>query len=274
MDGEEDKGGNRVLKRLRRLERERRQKRKERNERMQKRLAQVVMLDDSTTPAAATQRDSQQDNMVPTPPDLQQPHHIDTIMRDLPQPQQHCDDSAMQQDDTLQDNVDADTVVIPGEAISTDLWLQIDRPTRSVLRRVHDFAFLHAVEQLLMQFKHHCHAIMQDAVSASASSSPPPPFTPVSLPSSSYFHVVPSPIPQEVGLLMPQPFQRLLTYALLAFHFMYAATTGGQRGRRRGRGGEEEEEASGLLVVRMQRGYVYHQCELEHYIRSHFSSAV
>ena len=129
-----------------------------------------------------------------------------------------------------------------------------------------DFAYLHALEQLLLAFKAHTQA------------QPSTPFHPPALPPSTarFFSLLPSPIPGELALHVPDGFLRHLLYGVLQWHVMYSAGRGrgsgaGGRERRSGRGAAASCGVMdvGVVCIRMQRGWVYHESTLEHFIRQH-----
>ena len=156
--------------------------------------------------------------------------------------------------------------------MTQDLWRCIDKSTRQLLRHMDDFAFLHSLEQLLLAFKAHC-----------AHSQPSSPFQPPPLPPSSarFFTPLPSPVPGEVALHVPDAFLRHLLYGVLQWHVMYSAGRGSGsaapaaagRGRRGGREACEREDVDvGVVCVRLQRGCVYHECRLERFIQQHYGA--
>ena len=155
-------------------------------------------------------------------------------------------------------------------ALTHDLWRCIDKPTRHLLRHMDDFTYLHHLEHLLLAFKAHNRT------------HPTTPFIPPQLPASAarFFTVLggaggasgslvrPA---GELVLVVDDGLLRCLLYGALGWHVMYAASgrgggTGGGVGGR-GRGGGD----SGVVCVRMQRGWVYHECRLERFIQQHYA---
>jgi len=155
-------------------------------------------------------------------------------------------------------------------ALTHDLWRCIDKSTRQLLRHMDDFTYLHALEQLLLAFKAHAH------------NQPTTPFQPPQLASSAarFFTPLPSPVPGEVALHVPDAFLRHLLYGVLQWHVMYSAGRGAGAAvavcsaeRRGGRGsGAREAVDVGVVCVRMQRGCVYHESRLERFIQQHYGA--
>ena len=151
-------------------------------------------------------------------------------------------------------------------ALSYDLWRCIDVRTRQLLRHMDEFTYLHALEQLLLAFKAHTHT------------QPTTPFQPPTLPPSTtrFFSPLPSPLAGEVALHVPDGFLRHLLYGVLQWHVMYSAGrgsgggSGGGRERRGGGGGGRGAMDVGVVCVRMQRGWVYHECRLERFIQQRY----
>ena len=250
-----DDGGSRLQRRLRRLERERqqwRQQRRERLERQQRRLAAVEVMDGQEAHIAASPFNDAPASLHPT--------------RSTPTPspspaaaaaaEMKAGDEATADVD-LDDAMQIESLLLADDGFVRDLWLLIDKPVRAVLKRLTDYTVLHHVEQLLLAFKQHAHAHQQQQQLTAYAATP---FAASSL-SSAHFRVLPSMMADEVALLMPEPFLRYLTYALLAFHSMHSPPP-----RRGGKGHED-----GVVIVRMQRGFIYHTCSLVHYCSHHFN---
>ena len=158
-------------------------------------------------------------------------------------------------------------------ALTNDLWRCIDKPTRQLLRHMDDFTYLHALELLLLAFKAHVQSYTHTDSSSHVRTASA--FQPPGLPASAarYFHAQSSPLPGEVILHVPDAFLRHILYGALQWHVLYAASraSGGASGSRGGRGGRGAEE-TGVVCVRMQRGWVYHECRLERFIQQHSSA--
>ena len=244
-DGED--GGNPVQRRLRRLERERRERRQQRKarvERRQRRLATVEMVDgDAASPAPSVAA-----SIAPLRPEREGAQPVLGAVPALEK--SNADVSDADEDEAME--METVTVVVSSSGFMRDLWLLIDRPVRSVLRRLSDASFLASLEQLLLSFKAH---VRQREASPSRAAVP---FAGSS--TSPQYRVLPSAMSEELIILMPEPFLRLLTHGALAYHFMHAGA-----GRRGGRA-----EDDGLLIVRMQRGWIDHQCSLASYVTAHF----
>ena len=168
--------------------------------------------------------------------------------------EEEAGDDADDADDAMQ----IEALILSDDGFVRDLWLLLDKHTRAVLKRLTDYSVLHHLEQLLLAFKAHVHSQQRQQQLPNYSLSA---FIAPSSSSSPHYRVLPSMMADEVALLMPEPFLRFLTYALLAFHFMHSPPSR--------QGGKAHED--GVVIVRMQRGWVRHTCSLVTYCTSHFN---